>query len=440
MRRRLTYLLAGSIVAVAALIGLAAANRFAGPLPPRKIVMSTGREGGAYYEFAREYQRRLAREGFTLEIETGAGSIETLRRLKSGEATIGFVQGGAAATVDADGLVSLASVFYEPLWVFHRKTVPVSYLADLRGRRVAVGEEGSGTRVLALQVLTDSSVTAKNTTFVGPTSDEAEAALVGGRIDAAFFVLSPRAELVARLLRHPDVVLLSERQALAYAGRYPFITSIKIGEGMLDVARNIPRGETTVLAVTASLVARADIHPDLVRLLLGTAEKVHRRGGLLEHEGMFPSETLVELPLHDGARRYLRNGPPWLERVFPFWAAGLLDRTMLVVLPMVTVLFPMFGLFIPMLDRRRRRRIARWYEQLRDCEVQSHALSLNEIDEQAQELRDLQQTVTAAGTLPPLYMGELYNLKMHIGIVLTRLEERRRVLLEERAPAATSRT
>lgn len=431
--------MAAAIVALAMLAGLAAANRLAGPLPPRKIVISTGREGGAYHEFAREYQRLLAREGFTLEIETGAGSIETLRRLKAGEVDVGFVQGGSAGTVNSEGLVSLASVFFEPLWVFYRKTVPVAYLADLRGRRLAVGEEGSGTRALALQLLADSSVTAENTALLGPTSAEAEAALQEGRADAAFFVLSPRAELVARLLRRPDVALLSERQALAYVGRYPFITSIKIGEGMLDVARNLPHEEKTVLAVAATLVARRDIHPDLVRLLLGAAEKVHRRGGLFEREGLFPSETLVELPLHEGARRYLKSGPPWLERVFPFWVAGLLDRTVLIVLPLLTLLFPVFGLIMPMLDRRHRYRIARWYQQLRDCDLRCDSLPLEDVEVQVHRMRELQGEVMTPGVLPPLYMGELYNLKMHIGLVLGRLEERRRRLSEERAPASARR-
>lgn len=437
--KRLAYLVLVVTLALAVAAGLAAANHFKGPLPPRQIVISTGREGGAYYEFAREYQHLLSREGFTLEIRPGPGSIATLERLAAGEATVGFVQGGAAQSVDATRLRALATVFYEPLWVFRRTTPPpVTYFSDLRGRRLAVGEEGSGTRLLALQLLAENGVTPVNTTLLPLTNVEAEAALAAGRVDAAFFVLAPRAQSVLRLLRRPDLELMSERRVLAFTGRHSYVTSVVIGEGMLDMAGNIPRHDTTLLAVAATLVARDDIHPDLVRLLLGVAEKVHRPGGLLEREGAFPSETLASLPLRDDARRYLKNGPPWLERMAPFWVAGILDRFLFFVVPLVTLLVPVYGFLMPLLDQRHRRRIARWYAGLRSCDVRLEALGADEVERGIARLGALQQEVTQA-TLPPLYIGEMYNLKMHIGLVRDRLEAHRRALAPRPEPAVARR-
>jgi TRAP transporter TAXI family solute receptor len=426
-RRVLRFGLVSAVVVIALGAGLLVANRFAGPLPPRTLTMSTGREDGAYYQFAAEYRRLLARQGFQLTLRPGAGSVETLQRLTAGEVDVGFVQGGASGGRH-EGLTALGSMFYEPLWVFHRKAVRLGYLSDLKGRRLAVGEEGSGTRALVLQLLRDSGVTAGNSSLVGLSSSGAEAALVQGTVDAAFFVISPRAELVLRLLRQPGVELMSERRHLAYAGRYAFLTSLRLGEGMLDMAGNLPQEEKHLLATTAALVVRDGIHPDLVRLLLGAAERVHRRGGMLEPPGAFPSPALVELPINEQAVRYLRSGPPWVERVLPFWAAGLLDRSVLVVLPMLTVLFPFFGLVLPMLDRRHRRRIARWYELLRACDTQCATLSMDGVEAEIQRMRALEREVTEHAKLPPLYLGELYNLKMHIGLILERLEARRRAL------------
>jgi hypothetical protein len=346
--------------------------------------------------------------------------------LVAGEATVGFVQGGVAQAGDAGNLRTLATVFYEPLWVFHRKPLRVTYLSDLRGRRLSIGEEGSGTRVLALRLLAESAVTPDNTPLLALSDAEAEAALVAGRIDAAFFVLAPRAAGVLRLLRHPDLELMSERRALAYTGRHSYISSVRVGEGMLDMAANIPRHDTTLLAVAAALVARDDIHPDLVRLLLGAAEKVHRPGGLLEREGAFPSDRLADLPVRDDARRYLKSGPPWLERMVPFWVAGLLDRLLFIVIPVATILFPVYGYLMPVLDRRNRQRIARWYARLRSSDLGLDALQgADEIEREIARLEALQQEVMAA-KLPPLYIGDMYNLKMHIGLVRDRLEARRR--------------
>src|SRR2546427_8097493 len=146
LRRAFLAVVIALPVLVALTVGVAAVNRFAGPRPPRTFSMSTGREGGAYHQFALEYRRLLARQGFTLVIEPGPGSVETVRGLRRGEVTVGFVQGGTAADSDAEQLVSLASVFYEPLWIFHRRALRVTSLGELRGRRVAAGEEGSGTR------------------------------------------------------------------------------------------------------------------------------------------------------------------------------------------------------------------------------------------------------------------------------------------------------
>ena len=143
LRRAILAVAIALPVLLALTVGVAAVNRFAGPLPPRTFSMSTGREGGAYHQFALEYRRLLARQGFTLVIEPGPGSVETVRRLRRGEVTVGFVQGGTAADSDAEQLVSLASVFYEPLWIFHRRSLRVTSLGELRGRRVAAGEEGA---------------------------------------------------------------------------------------------------------------------------------------------------------------------------------------------------------------------------------------------------------------------------------------------------------
>src|SRR5256886_1343503 len=302
LRRAFLAVVIALPVLVALTVGVAAVNRFAGPLPPRTFSMSTGREGGAYHQFALEYRRLLARQGFTLVIEPGPGSVETVRRLRRGEVTVGFVQGGTAADSDAEQLVSLASVFYEPLWIFHRRSLRVTSLGELRGRRVAAGEEGSGTRALALQLLAASRVTPQNTDVLALTNDDAEARLRDGRIDAA-------------------------------------------------------------------LVARNDIHPDLVRVLLGVAHKVHYSGGLFEREGAFPAGTNLQLPLSEDARRYLRDGPPWLERILPFWVAGIVDRLVIILLPVVTLLVPITVVGATLLDRHVRRRIGRWYRPLRDPQL-----------------------------------------------------------------------
>jgi TRAP transporter TAXI family solute receptor len=415
----------GLLVAAALALGLLLANRLSGPLPPRTLSISTGRPGGAYHEFAEEYRRLLARQGFELEVRPGAGSVETLERLRAGEVTAGFVQGGTATAGGSQDLVALASVFFEPVWVFHREGIRLDYLSQLQGRRIAVGEPGSGVQVLARRLLADNAVGPDNATLLELSGEEAATALTEGAVDAAFFVMSPRGELVMRLIRTPGLNLMSERRHLAYTSRHPFLTSVRLGEGALDISGNLPREEKVLLAATASLAVRADVHPDLVRLLLGAAESVHRRGDLLAAGQRFPSEAFVELPLHEDAVRYLRRGPPWLERVFPFWVARVIDRTLLTFLPLATILFPIFGYVIPMLTQRKRHRIARWYAALQDCDLRLDTMTPEAVDVEIARLRGLRHEIDEVTHVPPLLMGEFYNLKLHIDLVLRRLEDRR---------------
>ena len=439
-RRSLRWLrlaLIGTTVVVALVLGALAANRFAGPLPPRHLVISTSRVDGAYYAYALEYQKILASQGFTLAIETGPGSVATLKRLAAHEVDVGFVQGGTAPA-DAAGVTAIGSLFYEPLWIFYRKELRVSSLSQLRGRRVAIGEEGSGTRELALRLLADNEVTPSTSRLLAWGGVDAERALTSGDIDAALFVIAPRADLIHRLVANPAVDLMSVRRYLAYAGRYTFVAPLHIGEGMLDIARNIPREEKVIIGVTATLAVRPGIHPDHVRLLLNAADRVHRKGGLLERPGQFPSEANVGLPLHEQARRYLRGGPSWLERTFPFWVAGMLDRLVLMVLPVATLLLPLFGLVLPLLDRRQRRRIARGYELLRQSLARGESSSLPAVEAEIAFLRNLRRKVVEETDVALMYFAELFQLTLHIDLALERLERRRALVVSQRPPSVAS--
>jgi hypothetical protein len=245
-------------------------------------------------------------------------------------------------------------------------------LADLRGLRIQVGEEGSGIRPLAVRLLRDSGVTAQNSTLLALTSENAATALEDGRIDAAFFIMSPGIPLVRRLLLSPSVALWSVRRTLAYTTRYRFMSTVTLGEGVVDLVANIPNQDTLLLASTANLVVREDVHPVIVRLLLKTAEIVHSRPGLFEAPNTFPSDTLVELPLHDVARRYLRKGPPFLERYLPFWIAVTVERWALLLLPVVGITLPLFRILPGLYNAQVRKRITRWYREVHEVD---HALA-----------------------------------------------------------------
>jgi TRAP transporter TAXI family solute receptor len=409
-------------------------TRLIEPLPPRQITFSSGREGGAYHTFAKEYRRLAAADGFTVDIMPGAGSVETLRRLASGQAMAGFVQGGTAEAAPTDGLLSLGSLYYEPIWLFHRRALAFHGINDLRGRRIQVGEEGSGIRPLAVRLLRDSGVTDKNSTLVALSSEAAASALEGNRIDAAFFIMSPTVPLVRQLLTSPSVSLWSVRRTLAYTTRYRFLSTVTLGEGTADLVNNLPERDVLLLAATATLVVRDDVHPVIVRLLLKTAEVVHSRPGIFEAPNVFPSDAFVELPLHEVARRYLRKGPPLLERYLPFWIAVTVERWVLLVLPLVGLIVPLMR-FLPMLyNSRMRGRVTRWYGAVHEIEHVLVGCTPEQARAAAERLRGVQAEVMAMRPPSTSFMGELYHLKIHLEWLLTRADAQAAV-----PPAAPAR-
>lgn len=417
------------------LLSLVVAYQFVDPPPPSEARIASGREGGGYHGFAVKYQKLLAEEQFRLDIQPTAGSIEVLKLLKAGKVSMGLVQGGTGNTVSSQGLQSLASLFYEPLWVFYRKErQQVNYLFDLHGKRIAVGEEGSGTRSLALQLLQDNKVTQDNTTFFAFSSQEALEKLNAGKIDAAFFVTSPTSSIISKLFNNPAIELMSFKRDTAYKRRYSYLTSVKIGEGMIDLEKNIPNEDKILLAATASLVARDDLHPDIIQLILRKLTEVHKTGGLLEKKEQFPSRHFVEFPVSNEAIYYLQHGPTWLQRVLPFWIASKLDRLKIMLIPLIMVMLPLLKSALPLYRWGMRFKIFRWYATLNNIDREVNTMTdLALLEDKKRQIKALQNEVTEQVSVPLSYMGEFYTLRVHVRLILSQLEERQNIVVAEKA-------
>jgi hypothetical protein len=249
---------------------------------------------------------------------------------------------------------------------------------------------------------------------VALTSEGAAAALEAGRIDAAFFIMAPSVPLVRRLLVSPTVGLWSVRRTLAYTTRYRFLSTVTLGEGVVDLVADVPDHDIVLLAATANLVVREDVHPVIVRLLLKTAEIVHSRPGLFEAPNAFPSDAFVELPLHEVAGRYLRKGPPFLERYLPFWIAVTVERWALLLLPVIGILLPLIRILPSLYNSQMRRRITRWYREVNEIDRTLATGTPEEAAAAAERLRGVQAKLTHIAPPPPGLMGELYDLKQHV--------------------------
>ncbi len=395
-------------------VAFAVAYHFVQPAPPRHIVMATGSKDGVYYYYGRIYRDLMAKEGIEVTLVETAGSIANIDLLNRGQADVAFVQGG---TRDDDGqteLRSLASLYFEPIWVFVRRNLPVARLTDLRERRVAVDREGSGTRVLALQLLADTGLSDTSVQFSPLGGAEAAAALRQGKLDAAFFIVGANAPVVQELFAAREVRLLAIDRAPAYRLQHRFLTLLTLPEGSIDLAADLPASDKVLLAPAANLVVRDDFHPALAELLLIEARRVHGYPGVFEEANEFPSRQHLEFPIAAAAQRFFDFGPSLLQRYLPFWAANLIDRLKIMLLPLLALVYPLFKIIPPTYDWRMRSRIDRWYKELQSIE---HGLDAGATRDQMQrglaQVEALEQKVRHL-TMPDSYGNRLYDLRLHI--------------------------
>lgn len=411
-----------SIVVLAA--GFVFAYQFVEPAPPDEITIATGGQKGAYYAYAKRYHRLLAHQGIKLNILETAGSLENIELLTSGEADVAFVQGGTGNREAQPGLISLGSLYFEPLWVFVREGVTIEKLSDLKGRTVAAGPEGSGTWAVTRQLLETNDVVLDTLDIRHLSSMAATRALIGGQADVAFFVTSPASPLVYDLLTRTDLKPLNFERAIAYTRKHRYLSAVTLHQGMISLGANIPPQDITLLAPAATLAARGDLHPALQTLMVQIASEVHGAGGFFEEPGQFPAGQYVDYPLSDDAKRYLQNGPSFLERYLPFWAADMADRLKVMLIPLITLLIPLAKVLPPVYRWRIRSRIYRWYKDLIRIEREVGQADTPEARRSLMEQLATMEHEVRALYVPLSYTDELYNLRMHIELVMRNLSDR----------------
>jgi len=417
----------GSVLTVL-LIGVSLA--LMGGAPPRKIVLATGQAGGMYDTFGREYQRRLAAQGLTVELVGTAGSVDNFRRIVRGTVDVAFAQSGTYSVVSDPGqkVAGLAAIYYEPLWVFVRASLKVDDTSAFRQRNVAVGPAGSGTEAVAKAIMIEEGYDFASPGIVNRTSVEAREQLAAGRLDAAFFVTSYRDPGIMELMRRPDVRLMSFRRDAAYTQRLRGLTPLRLSEGLLDLRDNIPPENVILLSPSAMLVGRADLNPRVVELVLKVAQTVHGPGSLIDPPLRFPTIAGVDVPLHEAAETYLTSGESFLSRTLPYRALRWVLVMKILVLPLLAVWVPAFKVAPMIVQWRNNRRLRRFYARLRDVETTlAAAPSPDGLRDGISALEALRADVQAvARTLPLQQQRDIYHWRLHVSLILTEALDRLR--------------
>lgn len=396
------------------------------PPPPKSIELATGFPTGLYYQFGERLKAELSKDGVDLKVRSTGGTIDNLALLNDRKSGVDFamVQGGVANISEYPNLVSIAGMFYEPIWVWYREGTfksdggHLKVLSQLKGKRVSIGNEGSGTLALTKDLLQASGITDKEIDAQKLKPDEALAKLSAGSLDAVFIVAAAEAPILRKFYSIPGIRLMNFDQADAYTRNLPYLSKVTVPRGLLSIQYDQPRQDIQVMAATATLVAHDNASPALISLLLGASYDILKSYSRLQKTGEFPSSAGLDFPLDVDAEIYLKDGPSFLHRHLPFWTAVWAGRFVKIVIPLLVILIPLFTYIPTTKNFLLRLKLAQVYEELKVIERNAQNPALKE-----KNFRDLETIEKRVGNIKVSMLDakELYDLKGHVGEVRVRL-------------------
>jgi TRAP-type uncharacterized transport system substrate-binding protein len=393
------------------------------PLPPRTVVMATGTQGGAYAEAARRYQAVLARSGVHLELRATNGSVDNLKLLRDPKSgvSVALAQGGLTTATESTDVVSLGTVFYEPVWLFVRGTQSLEPGPHGFKGRISIGESGSGTRALSTDLLASIGQDLSRVEVVEMSNTDAGEALLRGDLDLAIMVSGWEAPIVRRLLIAPGITTMTAPRADAQVALRPYLSKLILPRGVADLISDRPPADVQLMADKASLLVRRDLHPAIQYLLLEAASETHGAGGIFHRAGQFPAAEPMDFPLSEAARQYHRSGVPWLQRNLPFWLASLAAQALVLLVPLVGVIYPIFRLLPALYGWVMRRRIFQLYGELKFLEAELEARGADKSGPELSTKLDQLEERADHMYVPKAFAHMLYTLRMHIEIVRKRI-------------------
>lgn len=416
-------LIAG-LAALAFVVGASSiALEYLVPSPPFRITIATGRKGTTFDYFGERYRVPFARAGIELNVRETAGALENLELLRDSNSNVqvAFSTGGISNSTKAPDLRSMGLIFNVPFWIFYPSSQSLESLTQLKGKRIAVGPEGSGARYVAERVLSRANIDSKTATLLPLAGDSAVEALNKGAADAALLVGGSDAPSVENLLNNPKVRLMNFSSADAFMRVFPDLVRLVLPKGVVQLDPLIPPDDITLVGTTAKVLIRDDLHPAIVQLLAQTLKEEHSGPGLFQRSGEFPSMNDPEYPVPPVAIEYYRNGPSLLPRYLPLWMITYVQRIIAFLVAALAIFFPVFGFAPRLYGWFVRQRFRQLYQRLRVIESSLRArLTPAEAEALQAELADIER---ATMTVPMRHSDLYFMLRYHLDQTHSRLIE-----------------
>ena len=391
------------------------------PAPKKELSIATGSIGSDSYAYAMSYKALLEEEGVVLKVIPTQGSLDTIGYLDSKKVDIGFVHSGILLNKREYNFESLASVYYEPLWIFYRNDgYGLNYLIEATGKNVGISITNDGTYDLALK-LSEANGLIKSVKASYMYDEEALKQLKDKKIDIFVTLATKDNHNIQELLADPSIELMSLQRINAYTQKFDYLLSLKLYEGSIDLYKNLPSKDVNLLSTTQNLVCNPDIPGELLRIFLKKVQEIHGQKTFFQNSDEFLNSKHIDTVINDDAELYLLNGESWLETIFPYWIASNIDRLKLLIIPLIWLIIPLFKSIIPLYIFTIRSKIFRWYDKI--DEINKKIEQKENKDDIIQEIKNLKEEINSKTKVPLSYKGEFYNLILHLELLENKINK-----------------
>ena len=278
-----------------------------------RITFATGGETGEYYAFGQAIAQVTAKQAPNLEIEVvaSAGSAENMNSVQTGAADLALVQSDTAVQPAAR---AVAQLYPEMFHLVARKAADIQTPRDLRGKRIALMPEGSGSYDLFWPLVAHYGLATQDFAAQPMPAKEAHAALRAGEVDALFRIIGLGNPSVAELFQDDQLELVEISQLGALQLTQPYLESTVIPQGSYSGSQPTPPEDLPVIAVSALLIANEEVDPEIVKTI--TSVLYEHRNELIS---LTPRAADIQspersqnlgFPLHPGAKAYYVQDTP----------------------------------------------------------------------------------------------------------------------------------
>lgn len=307
-------------IATATLVGMLSIPAFSAEF----ITIGTGGVTGTYYPtggaICRQVNKMKKETKIRCSVESTGGSVYNINTIKNGELDFGIAQSdtvyqasqgiGKFEDKKVEKLKSVIAIYPELLALVTRKDANINSIADVKGKRINLGNPGSGNEATAMTLFDANNIKVSDLSFAGALkAAEMPDALRDNKIDGYFYMIGhPNANIKDATNSVDTKIVPLEGKAIdGLIAKYPYFAKAQIAEGLYKgVTSPVNTFGVKAVLITSDDVSEKAVYTVVKAILenFDSFKKLHPAYNNITKESLLDG---LSAPLHEGAKKYFKE-------------------------------------------------------------------------------------------------------------------------------------